>query len=275
MRSTTFPKRLSLFGLVVVNLTLLPLAAQAGTAPSDRTNYQTVSGSTQLILDFSQPAQRGRIEYETKIQGTDWWGEVTPGSMSQQNGKNTVYGTFRDVPSNAFFDRNAPMFCTGDVVAIRSYANNRFQLDMTWKVTGGKKCTSIGQTINLKLSEAIPVADAQGDYNYANSRVWYGLNSGQNDYHTWDRWRAIESGSLNCRERPNGKILRTYPQGSDFVARYESRGVASAILGADNNQTNPSAISPDLIKGKPWMLTKDKCFVRSNSQYIQPRSFSQ
>jgi hypothetical protein len=269
------PKLLSLVTLTAAHLTLLPLAAQAGTGPTDFTNYQSSSGSTQVVLDFKSSTNAGHIEYQTKVQGNDWLGESTTKTMSQANGKVTVSGTFRDAPRNSFFDRNAPVFCTGDVVSVRSFTNNRFQLDVSWTVKGGKNCTTIGQSTTLKLSEAVPVADAQGDYNYTNSRAWGGVNSGQNDYHTWDRWQSVDRGVLNCRERPNGKIVRSYRQGAQFAARYEGRGTASAILGADNAQTNPSAMNPKDIKGQPWLLTTDKCFVRSNSQYIQPLSFSQ
>jgi hypothetical protein len=267
--------KFSLFtALLMASVTLMPLIAQANTASLTPSSFQSDAGSTQL--QFNSPSRPGAsIEYETKIQGEIWWGRLNNGVMSMKNGQTTISGTFKDTPRQSFFSPDAPVFCTGDLVAIQSFANNRFSLTAQWKVTGGKKCASIGQTIKLNLSEAMPVADAQGDYNYANSRVWYGLDSGQNDYHTWDRWRAIESGSLNCRERPNGKILRTYAQGRDFVARYDGRGSASAILGADNEQIIPSAMSPSRIKGKPWMLTKDNCFVRSNSQYIQPLSGSQ
>jgi hypothetical protein len=279
MRSTTSSKILALVALVAANLTLLPLAAQANTAFPISSNFQTNSGSTQLLFNSNpgnrNPRQGVAIEYQTKVQGEIWWGRLSNGVMSMKNGKTTISGTFRDAPSTSYFNPNSPVVCAGDLEAIQSFANNRFSLTAQWKVTGGKNCASIGQTINLSLSEAIPMADAQGDYNYANSRVWYGLESGQNDYHTWDRWRAIESGSLNCRERPNGKILRSYAQGSDFIARYDGRGTASAILGADNTQTNPSTMNPNTVKGKPWLLTKDNCFVRSNSQYIQPQSFSQ
>jgi hypothetical protein len=268
-------KFLSLVALTAAHLTLAPLVAQAGTGPADFTSYQTSSGATQVVLDFKSSTNAGHIEYKTQIQGKTWFGESTTKTMTQQNGKVTVYGTFRDGPSAAFFSQDAPVFCTGDVVSVRSFTNNRFQLDVSWTVKGGKNCASIGQSFNLKLSEAIPVADAQGDYNYGNSRAWAGLNAGQNDYHTWDRWRVVESGSLNCRERPNGKIVRSYRQGDDVSASYQGRGTASAILGADNAQTNPSAMAPSDIKGQPWLLTTDKCFVRSNSQYIQPLSFSQ
>jgi hypothetical protein len=69
--------------------------------------------------------------------------------------------------------------------------------------------------------------------------------------------------------------MRSYRRGDQFGSRYDGRGTASAILGADNTESIPSTVFSGKIQGPPWMLTRDECYVRSNSKYIQPLSFSQ
>ncbi|HEY9907708.1 MAG TPA: hypothetical protein V6D18_08860, partial [Thermosynechococcaceae cyanobacterium] len=148
-------------------------------------------------------------------------------------------------------------------------------LAATWRVTRGKNCPVINQTISLRLVEALPVADSQGNYFFENSKEWYGIDAGQNVFHTWDSWQVVDaSGALNCRVRPNGEVLKTYRKGDRITSLYDGRGHASAILGADNQEKNPSLLQPKNIKGAPWMQTRDRCFVRANRQYIQPSSKS-
>jgi hypothetical protein len=270
-----FPK-FSLIALLTTSLSFFPLAVQAGAATARSSNYQSNSGATRfLLINEGEGAAQWRMDYQTTVQGQRWSGEVQAQRVLGRDGNRSIYGTFKDMPGTYINPREPQVFCTGDFVGTQSFRNDRYFLDVQWSVTGGKGCPTIGQKVNLQLSEAIPVANAAGDFYFENSRVWFGLGTGQNEFHTWDRWQVVESGSLNCRERPNGAIVRKYRQGDHFEAKYDGRGIASAILGADNTETNPSSMDPNTIKGKPWMLTTDKCFVRSNRRHIQPLSASQ
>jgi hypothetical protein len=135
---------LSLFiTLAIASITLIP--SQAGA-----TIYQNLSGSTQLLMDSSNPNSPGRIEYQTKTPDETWFGEINPTSIMPQNGTVTIYGTFQDSPGDRLSDK---IFCTGDVVAIQKFAIDRFQLNVKWTVTGGKECTEIGTQFQLQLTE--------------------------------------------------------------------------------------------------------------------------
>jgi hypothetical protein len=136
--------------LAIGSIIFMPLAAQAKTSPS---TYQNPSGSTQLLMDNSNP---GRMEYRTKLPGEDWSGEIRPTSTVKQNGTVMIYGTFRDSPGDSLSDK---VFCTGDVIAIQSFSIDRFLLDINWTVTGGKDCAEVGTQFGLKLSEVLPGAD--------------------------------------------------------------------------------------------------------------------
>ena len=61
-------------------------------------------------------------------------------------------------------------------------------------------------------------------------------------------------GELNCRQTPNGRILRVYFNNRDQVHAELRSG--NAFVSASN--------------GSPWMLTRDRCYVRANVPYIRP-----
>ncbi len=104
-------------------------------------------------MDNSNP---GRMEYRTKLPGEEWSGEIRPTRTVEQNGRVTIYGTFRDSPGDSLSDK---VFCTGDVIAIQSFSTDRFLLDVNWTVTGGKDCSEVGTQFGLKLFEVPPVGN--------------------------------------------------------------------------------------------------------------------
>ena len=272
--------QLGWFSVSASGIALFPLlAVAAGTQSSAHanSNYANVAGTVKLLLRNSEQERPlpWYMDYQAEIQGKTWSGEVQPQRVLGHDGNRTIYGTFKDMPGTSV-EREANVFCTGDFTAMQSFKQQRYWLNVSWHSTGGKNCPTIGKTVNLQLAEALPIADAQGDFFFANSRAWNGLESGQNDFHIWDRWQVVDaSGRLNCRARPQGKVVRTYRKGAQLAARYDSRGVASAILGADNSETSPSLMDPANLKGAPWLLTQHNCFVRANRRYIEPLSISQ
>jgi hypothetical protein len=272
--------KLSLFALLIAtSFTLWPSIAQADVFIPMDTNYQSTSGTTKLHLNKGEGTNSNKwfVSYQTNVNGKTWSGSIKSAQALRQDSDLNISGTFKDFagrsnmpPSDGTVERS----CTGDFTAIRTAANDRYQLKATWNVTAGKNCDTIGKTYNLDLSETIPIADAKGDFQIENTATWGGLESGQNEFHTWDRWQVVDD-SLNCRTRPNSDIVRTYHRGDQFGSRYDGRGTASAILGADNTESIPSVVYSGKIQGPPWILTGGGCYVRSNSQYIQPLSFSQ
>ena len=262
------PKYLGL-AIVTASLVLSPAVAHAA---DWGTNYASSFGSTRLLLKNDGGEAIG--DYQTQISGTTWSGQIRTQRILGHNGNRAFYGSFTDRPGNNLFRPSAGVSCTGDFVGIQTVEADRYVVQASWKVTGGSQCPTIGQTFSLRLVESLPVADSQGNFTRSNTGTWYGLGSGQNEVHTWDRWQAVDAnGTLNCRDRPNGQMVRTYRKGDLFASRYDGRGIATAILGANNSEDNPSVTMQ--VKGDPWMLTQDRCFVRSNSRYIQPLSFSQ
>lgn len=233
-------------------------------------SYISAAGSTRLVLD--EKTWRG--EYQTQINGETWAGEITPDRVLGHTGNRAMYSLFKDNPGVVLArPTQVNSFCSGSFNATQTVENGRYVLQATWRASEGKNCPGIGQTIKLRLVEAIPVADKNGDYFFGNSKKWYGLPKGQNEFHTWDLWKVVDaSGALRCRVRPNGKVIKTYQRGERITADYDARVHASAILGADNKETHAGLLNPEKIKGAPWLQTSDKCFVRANRQYIQPLS---
>ncbi len=98
----------------------------------------------------------------------------------------------------------------------------------------------------------LPSPNRRGDFHARNANTYLSETNGMV---TWPTWRVVSSDrELNCRATPNGRITRVYVAGRDRV-RAELRG-GNAFVNASN--------------GTPWLLTRDRCYVRANSQYIQP-----
>jgi hypothetical protein len=131
--------------IAIASVTLAPFSAQAET-----TIYQNAAGSTQLSMDSSNPDSPGPMEYTTKTEDEAWFGEINPKRILRQNGNITIYGTFQDSPGDRLNDR---IFCTGDVIATRRFAVDRFQLNVNWTVTGGQACTETGTQFQVQLTE--------------------------------------------------------------------------------------------------------------------------
>jgi hypothetical protein len=195
--------------------------------------------------------------YTARAGGHLWLGRVTLGAINHGVGNQWRYdGTFTDAWRTQSSEGQT---CTGNFgVFVSSVGrDNPYKTAaVTWKVTGGSGCPSVGQTFNLTLREALPIADADGNFNNRNAMGWYGGT--QNT--TWGSWRTVTS-SLNCRKTPNGEILKTYGQGQTLKAEADRSG--SSFLGANGGGSGT-------LNGAPWLKTQDKCYVRANSRYITP-----
>jgi hypothetical protein len=96
-----------------------------------------------------------------------------------------------------------------------------------------------------------PRATQSGDFTQRNANV---RRISDDRWGTWDQWNVVSrDGELNCRATPNGRIVKVYRTGKDQVFA---------------TRTSDNAIQT--LNGSPWLLTRDRCYVRANSQYIQP-----
>jgi hypothetical protein len=112
--------------------------------------------------------------------------------------------------------------------------------------------TSVSSLVAQASGSYLPNPNRSGDFTARNANTFLSETSGMV---TWPTWRVVSSdGELNCRQSPNGRVVRVYLNNRDIV-RAELRG-GNAFVAASN--------------GSPWMLTRDRCYVRANSQYIRP-----
>jgi len=120
-------------------------------------------------------------------------------------------------------------------------------------LSAGFVASSSFASIALACAEGsfLPRPNSRGDFTPRNANTY---QSETNGMVTWPTWRVVSSdGELNCRATPNGRIMKVYLARRDRI-QAETRG-ANAI---------------SFSGGAPWMLTRDRCYVRANARYIQP-----
>lgn len=208
-------------------------------------------GTGKTSLNLSEKGNNPRGFYYTKIGDREFGGDIKINSSEGAAGSYYYKGTFKDFAIGP----GRKIACSGDIGIVRRQVGRSGQLgaEVTWKVKGGENCPSIGQTFKVNLVEPLPRANASGDYNSNNANTWLTETAG---LATWPSWRITSrDGELNCRKTPNGSIQQVYRANKDTIAA-ELRGV-NAI---------------QLENGQPWMQTRQGCYVRANSQYIQPVS---
>jgi hypothetical protein len=188
--------------------------------------------------------------YYTKVGDREFSGHLKIRRSEGAAGSYYYKGTFQD----RAIGPGRKIVCSGDISIVRyQVARSEWGADVTWKVKGGENCPAVGQTIKMNLIEPLPRANASRDYNSNNANTWLTETAG---LATWPLWRITSrDGELNCRQTPNGAIKQVYRANRDTISA-ELRG------------TNAIRI----YQGKPWLLTTKGCYVRANSQYIQPIS---
>jgi hypothetical protein len=229
------------------------------TTPADASVYASKSNTTRVAL-FKQVKTGEKLEgsYFTEASGRNWMGEISL-TMKKGNtpGHTNYVGTFEDFTTGS----DVRFVCKGDVsltIINKGIAlKNQKQIIINWTVKGGNKCPSIGQKFSMTLAEAFPNPDKNGNFFIENTDDWMGGTASN----TWETWRVVSEG-LNCRTTPQGGVQKIYKKGNIVAAQNDRNG--SALVGSDGK------IYP--FKGEPWLRTKDSCYVRANSQYIQPAS---
>lgn len=237
---------IAVLGLSLTTTTNLLPAASAST-------YQTSDGKTTIVLDESPTAiSQPRISYYmTESAGRPWSGGITIIS-AYEDAEHVLYnGTFEQSWGT---DDEPTLTCTGNIRISRQQPGlaDPVEAQATWQVTGGSGCPSLGQTFTLNLQEPLPRADRNGNFTAQNSNTWMSQTSGPG---TWQAWRVVApDGRLNCRESPNGAIKQVYRINDQIIAEERS---GNAFI---------------LTNGNSWLRTSDRCYVRANSQFIQPIS---
>jgi len=213
------------------------------------TTYINPTGKT--TLNLSEKANNRSGFYFTKVGGREFLGKIKITRSEGALGSYYYNGTFRDTTIGP----GRTIVCSGDIAIVRRPIGRSVQLgaQVTWKVKGGQNCTSVGQTFKVNLVEPLPRANASGDYTSSNTNTWLSQTAGSV---SWPAWRVTSrDGELNCRQTPNGAIQQVYrADGAPIAAELRA---GNAILMANNS---------------PWLLTRQGCYVRANSQYIQPVS---
>ncbi|MEG4057811.1 MULTISPECIES: hypothetical protein [unclassified Microcoleus] len=221
-------------------------------AAASATTYVNPNGKT--TLNLSEKGNNRSGFYITKVGNREFLGNIQITRSEGAAGSYYYNGTFKDSASGP----GRKIVCSGDIIIVRRQVGRSSQLgaEVTWKVKGGENCPSIGQTFKVNLVESLPRPNASGDYTSSNANTWLGQTSGLG---TWPSWRVTSrDGELNCRQTPNGAIKQVYRANQDPIAA-ELRG------------TNAIKIEND----QPWLLTTKGCYVRANSQYVQPVSMPQ
>ncbi|MEG5066821.1 hypothetical protein QUB33_24720 [Microcoleus sp. B3-A4] len=221
-------------------------------AAASATTYVNPNGKT--TLNLSEKGNTPSGFYLTKVGNREFLGNIQITRSEGAAGSYYYNGTFKDSATGP----GRKIVCSGDIAIIRRQVGRSSQLgaEVTWKVKAGENCPSIGQTFKVNLVEALPRPNASGDYTSSNANTW---SSQTNGFVTWPAWRVTSrDGQLNCRKTANGAIQQVYRADKDTVAA-ELRG-ANAIT---------------MANGQPWLLTRQGCYVRANSQYIQPVSMPQ
>jgi hypothetical protein len=150
----------SLTLLVGLGLLAWPSRSHAGTVVSD-------SGATVITVGGKRDRLSG--QYRSRVGGMTWEGSFEANARS----RGTYLGTFSDRPNTEPINQ-PQIFCVGDV-SLKLSQRGRFDptgLEVTWQVTGGKGCESVGQRFTTTLREALPKADRQGNYQDGNARTY-------------------------------------------------------------------------------------------------------
>ncbi|MCU0568850.1 MAG: hypothetical protein MUF49_19905 [Oculatellaceae cyanobacterium Prado106] len=228
-----------------------------GFYPSAALATTYTNGVTTLVLTETQNNQNVQPTgfYFTRATGRDWLGRINIASYQGGVGSYRYEGTFQD----RTLGPGAQLTCTGDIRITRAFIgrSNRLGAIAFWNITGGEGCPSVGQQPSLQLEEPLPHPDDQGEFNAQNANTYMSETNGTV---TWPQWRlAAGINQLNCRATPNGEILKVYQSNANRVD----------LINAETRGGNAFATSDN---GGSWVLTRDRCYVRANSRYIEPVS---
>jgi hypothetical protein len=234
-------------------LLISTISLVAATLPAQAASYKSTNGTTILNLnesgnsDFAQlPKNSGR--YVTFIGGNPVGGGITILTRNGALNNVTYTGTFED------YVGRPDTGCKGTIALNRTIlVGGRVALRSEWRIgQSGSRCESpVGTKFVVNLVENLPVAK---DGNYPGDP---GSGSASEDY-SWNHpvWKVTDSTSLNCRATPGGRVVKSYPLGTQLSTR---------IKGINTFGTDSA--------GQRWMyIPGSNCFVRHSPTYIRPVS---
>jgi hypothetical protein len=234
-------------------LLISTISLVAATLPAQAASYKSTNGTTILNLnesgnsDFAQlPKNSGR--YVTFIGGNQVAGGITILRRNAAPNNVTYTGTFED------YVGKPDTGCKGTIALNRTIlVGGGVALRSEWRIgQSGSRCESpVGTKFVVNLVENLPVAK---DGNYPGDP---GSGSASEDY-SWNHplWKVADSTSLNCRATPGGRVVKSYPLGTQLSTR---------IKGINTFGTDSA--------GQRWMyIPGSNCFVRHSPTYIRPVS---
>lgn len=235
----------------LISAIVIALSTQSAQASA----YKTSSGSTYIhIQELAGGAgpNVGMGYYSTMSAGQQWNGNIAL-TASTMGGNRVYTGNFTDFagPSKK---------CTGTLKLTRPTVlnpNAPTPMTATWTIgPGGINCPSpIGAVITLNLTEALPVADGNGNFqpNSINGNTIVSQTSG---IATWPKWWVIDPSNLNCRQTaPSGPIVTSFTAGT--LINVAQVPMPNKFITAGGN---------------PWLQIQNtpSCFVRAKSTLIKP-----
>lgn len=127
-------------------------------APSAQAlDYESKAGFTMLSLVEDGDTFKNTGHYLTNVESDNWGGFIKITESQGAVGHYYYKGTFSDSPlSEVRMPPNSRTTCTGDISLARSMVDgrsNRMKMAVTWTVTGGRNCQSIGKIFQMNLSQ--------------------------------------------------------------------------------------------------------------------------
>uniref|UniRef100_A0ACD5GRU3 Uncharacterized protein n=1 Tax=Desertifilum tharense IPPAS B-1220 TaxID=1781255 RepID=A0ACD5GRU3_9CYAN len=160
--------------LAAIFLSVLSLGLIVSATPASATTYTSSTGKTAVVLNEGRTGT-GSF-YFTEINGRSILGDITITS-AQSNGNSYRYeGTFHEQTLSP----RAGDACTGNITIVRQPVprSANYSAQVTWRVTGGRPCASVGQTFSLNLTEPLPRPDRNGDYTARLADTWMTQTAG-------------------------------------------------------------------------------------------------
>ncbi len=225
----------------------------ATTLPAQAAHYRSTNGTTILSLNESGNSDLAGVSknsgsYTTSAGANRVNGGIT--ILTQKTAPNNVTytGTFED------YVGKPDTGCKGTMTLNRTrLSGGGVALRSEWRIAqSGSRCESpVGTKFVVNLVENLPVAR---NGNYPGDP---GSGSLSADY-SWNHplWKVTDATSLNCRATPGGRVVKSYPLGTQFSTR---------LKGINTFGTNSA--------GQRWMyIPGSNCFVRHSPSYLRPVS---
>ncbi|MEW6497312.1 MAG: hypothetical protein AB1589_33135 [Cyanobacteriota bacterium] len=234
-------------------LLISTISLVAATLPAQAASYKSTNDTTIIELNESGSRDFAGLPknsggYVTFRGGNRVNGGITIKTRNAAPNNVTYTGTFED------YVGRPDTGCKGTIALNRTLlVGGGVALRSEWRIEqSGSRCQSpVGTQFVVNLVENLPVAN---NGNYPGDP---GSGSMSADY-SWNHplWKVANSTSLNCRATPGGRVVKSYPLGTQLSTR---------IKGINTFRTDSA--------GQRWMyIPGSNCFVRHSPTYLRPVS---